>query len=45
MIHKYLAGMIDQYQLAGDDQALDVAKKLATGSTGGQTGSRTARCR
>jgi DUF1680 family protein len=28
MIHKYLAGMIDQYQLAGDDQALDVAKKL-----------------
>jgi uncharacterized protein len=29
MIHKYLAGMIDQYQLAGDDQALDVAKRLA----------------
>jgi DUF1680 family protein len=29
MIHKYLAGMIDQYQLAGDDQALDVAIKLA----------------
>ena len=29
MIHKYLAGMIDQYQLAGDDQALDVAVKLA----------------
>jgi DUF1680 family protein len=29
MIHKYLAGMIDQYQLAGDDQALDVAQKLA----------------
>jgi hypothetical protein len=29
MVHKYLAGMIDQYQLAGDDQALDVAKKLA----------------
>ena len=29
MIHKYLAGMIDQYQLAGDDQALDVAGKLA----------------
>jgi len=29
MIHKYLAGLIDQYQLAGDDQALDVAKKLA----------------
>jgi uncharacterized protein len=28
-IHKYLAGMIDQYQLAGDDQALDVATKLA----------------
>jgi len=28
MIHKYLAGMIDQYQLAGDDQALDVARKL-----------------
>ncbi len=29
MIHKYLAGMIDQYQLAGDDQALDVAIRLA----------------
>ena len=29
MIHKYLAGMIDQYQLTGDDQALDVAMKLA----------------
>jgi uncharacterized protein len=29
MIHKYLAGLIDQYQLAGDDQALDVARKLA----------------
>jgi DUF1680 family protein len=29
MIHKYLAGLIDQYQLAGDDQALDVATKLA----------------
>jgi uncharacterized protein len=29
MIHKYLAGMIDQYQLTGDDQALDVAEKLA----------------
>jgi uncharacterized protein len=29
MIHKYLAGMIDQYQLAGDDQALDIAMKLA----------------
>jgi len=29
MIHKYLAGMIDQYQLAGDDQALDVAERLA----------------
>jgi DUF1680 family protein len=28
MIHKYLAGLIDQYQLAGDDQALDVAIKL-----------------
>ena len=28
MIHKYLAGLIDQYQLAGDDQALDVAVKL-----------------
>jgi len=28
MIHKYLAGLIDQYQLAGDDQALDVAAKL-----------------
>ena len=29
MIHKYLAGMIDQYQLAGDDQALEIAMKLA----------------
>jgi DUF1680 family protein len=29
LIHKYLAGMIDQYQLTGDDQALDVAVKLA----------------
>jgi uncharacterized protein len=29
MIHKYLAGLIDQYQLADDDQALDVATKLA----------------
>jgi uncharacterized protein len=28
MIHKYLAGLVDQYQLAGDDQALDVAVKL-----------------
>jgi uncharacterized protein len=28
MIHKYLAGMIDQYQLAGDAEALDVAVKL-----------------
>jgi uncharacterized protein len=28
MIHKYLAGLIDQYQLAGDEQALDVAAKL-----------------
>jgi uncharacterized protein len=29
MIHKYLAGLIDQYQLSGDDQAIDVATKLA----------------
>ena len=29
MIHKYLAGMIDQYQLAGVGQALDVATRLA----------------
>jgi len=29
MIHKYLAGMIDQYQLAGVGQALDVATGLA----------------
>ena len=29
MIHKYLAGMIDQYQLAGVGQALDVAVRLA----------------
>jgi uncharacterized protein len=28
MIHKYLAGLIDQYQLAKNDQALDVAVKL-----------------
>ena len=28
MIHKYLAGLIDQYQLAGDGQALDVATQL-----------------
>jgi DUF1680 family protein len=28
MIHKYLAGLIDQYQLAGDAQALEVAAKL-----------------
>ena len=29
MIHKYLAGMIDQYELAGCDQAIDVATRLA----------------
>jgi len=29
MIHKYLAGLIDQYQLAGNGQALDVATRLA----------------
>jgi DUF1680 family protein len=29
MIHKYLAGLIDQYQLAGNAQALDVASRLA----------------
>jgi DUF1680 family protein len=29
MIHKYLAGLIDQYQLAGNSQALDVAAQLA----------------
>jgi uncharacterized protein len=29
MIHKYLAGLIDQYQLAGCDQALGVATRLA----------------
>ncbi len=28
MIHKYLAGLIDSYQLAGDQQALDVAVRL-----------------
>ncbi|MBV9450449.1 MAG: glycoside hydrolase family 127 protein [Streptosporangiaceae bacterium] len=28
MIHKYLAGLIDQYQLAGDDAALQVATRL-----------------
>jgi len=29
MIHKYLAGLIDQYQLAGDELALEVAVSLA----------------
>ncbi len=29
MIHKYLAGLIDQYQLAGNTQALEVAARLA----------------
>ena len=29
MIHKYLAGLIDQYELAGSGQALDVATRLA----------------
>jgi len=29
MIHKYLAGLIDQYLLAGNAQALDVAARLA----------------
>jgi DUF1680 family protein len=29
MIHKYLAGLIDQYELAGCDQALGVATRLA----------------
>jgi hypothetical protein len=29
MIHKYLAGLIDQYQLAGNAQALEVAARLA----------------
>jgi len=29
MIHKYLAGLIDQYQLAGNSLALDVAARLA----------------
>lgn len=38
MIHKYLAGMIDQYQLAGVGQALDVATRLAD-----WVGARTAR--
>ena len=28
MIHKYLAGLIDQFQLAGDSRALDVAVRL-----------------
>jgi DUF1680 family protein len=28
MIHKYLAGLIDQYQLAGDDSALEIAIRL-----------------
>jgi DUF1680 family protein len=28
MIHKYLAGLIDQFQLAGNGEALDVAIKL-----------------
>jgi DUF1680 family protein len=29
MIHKYLAGLIDQYQLAGNSQALEAAGQLA----------------
>jgi hypothetical protein len=29
MVHKYLAGLIDQYQLAGNGLALDVASRLA----------------
>ena len=29
MIHKYLAGLIDQYQLAGNTQAIGVAARLA----------------
>ncbi|HEX3488942.1 MAG TPA: beta-L-arabinofuranosidase domain-containing protein, partial [Streptosporangiaceae bacterium] len=29
MIHKYLAGLIDQYELAGNDQAIEVAAGLA----------------
>jgi uncharacterized protein len=29
MIHKYLAGLIDQYELAGCEQAIDVATRLA----------------
>jgi hypothetical protein len=29
MIHKYLAGLIDQYQLAGDETALETAINLA----------------
>ena len=29
MIHKYLAGLIDQYQLAGNGLALEVASRLA----------------
>ena len=38
MIHKYMAGMIDQYQLAGVDQALDVAIRLADWWTAGRPG-------
>ncbi len=38
MIHKYLAGLIDQYQLAGNSQALEVAGQLAD-----WVGNRTAR--
>jgi DUF1680 family protein len=37
MIHKYLAGLIDQHQLAGNGQALDVAARL-----GDWVGNRTA---
>ncbi len=29
MIHKYLAGLIDQYELAGNGQAIEVAARLA----------------
>ena len=45
MIHKYLAGMHDQNQLAGDDEALDVARKVADRADSADTALCTTRCR
>ena len=45
MIHKYLAGLIDQYQLAGDARRSTSRSSSATGWTGARPGCRTRRCR